>query len=95
MEKNCGKKIHTELGMASQAIYQITLKGKLDEHWVDWFNEVTIQNDHLIKGSPYSILTCHAKDQAELLGILNKLNSLNLPLVQVTLLETGQKLKDT
>ena len=72
-----------EPGMASQATYQITAKGKLDERWAEWFNGSLIQIEHNTMGTPHTILTCHVKDQAQLLGILNRLNSLNLPLLQV------------
>ena len=75
-----------EPGMASKATYQITAKGKLAEHWADWFNGSIIQIQHSSEGNPHTILTCHVKDQAQLLGILNKLNSLNLPLLHMALL---------
>jgi hypothetical protein len=86
MENN----IQKEPGMASQAIYQITAKGKLDEQWGDWFNGATIQIDGNPEGNHHTILTCLVRDQAELLGILNRLNSLNLPLLHMTLMEEEQ-----
>ena len=72
-----------EPGMASQATYQITAKGKLDENWVEWFNGSIIRIEHSSQGNAHTVLTCHVKDQSHLLGILNRLNSLNLPLLQV------------
>ena len=75
-----------EIGMASRATYRIAAKGKLDEHWVDWFNGTLINFEHNFAGNPHTILTCQVRDQAELLGILNRLNSLNLPLLQVELI---------
>jgi hypothetical protein len=77
-----------EPGMASQATYQITAKGKLAEHWAEWFNGSILKIEHNSKGNPHTILTCYVKDQAQLLGILNRLNSLNLPLIDVTFLRT-------
>jgi len=74
-----------EPGMASQATYKITAKGKLDKHWAEWFNGSIIHIEYSTEGKPHTILTCHVKDQAQLLGILNRLNSLNLPLLQVSL----------
>ena len=76
-----------EPGMASQATYQITAKGRLADGWTDWFNGAIIRVEHGQGGSPHTILTCHVKDQAELLGILNRLNNLNLPLLQVILVK--------
>ena len=69
--------------MASQASYSITIRGKLDERWGDWFNGTLRRSEEVNKGCPCTILTCRVRDQAELLGILNQLNSLNLPLLEV------------
>ena len=73
------------LGMTSPATYQINVKGKLDEHWADWFNGTNILLEKSLEGTPYTSLTCKVRDQSELLGILNQLNSINLPLLQVLL----------
>jgi len=72
-----------ELGMSSPAIYRIIVKGKLDVYWADWFNGTNIRLEDDLEGKPQTTLTCQIRDQAELLGILNQLNSLNLPLLQV------------
>ena len=82
-----------ELGMTSPAIYQIIVKGKLDEHWTDWFNGTNILLEHSLEGKPHTTLTCRVRDQAELLGILNQLNSLNLPLMQVALIKDENLIK--
>jgi hypothetical protein len=74
----------TEPGLTSPAIYQITVGGKLDQHWAEWLNGTLINIEHSRPGSPHTILTCQVRDQAELYGILNRLNGLNLVLLQVT-----------
>jgi hypothetical protein len=74
-----------EPGMASPATYQITAKGKLAKGWADWFNGSILRIEYSTDGNPHTILTCHVKDQSHLLGILNRLNSLNLPLLAVVL----------
>ena len=66
--------------MASQATYQITAKGRLADGWTDWFNGAIIRVEHGQGGSPHTILTCHVKDQAELLGI-DVTRHANLPVV--------------
>ena len=76
-------------GMASQATYRITTKGKLGPNWADWFNGTSVSVQHSPEGKPHTILTCQVRDQAELLGILNRLYSLNLPLLQVRLVKTN------
>ncbi len=72
-----------EPSMTNQAIYQITVKGKLTERWADWFNGTVLNMELEKEGCTHTKLTCRVRDQAELLGILNRLNSLNLPLLRV------------
>ena len=74
------------IGTAFQAVYQITIKGKLDDCWSDWFNGTTLSVEYGLAGNPCTVLTCKVRDQAELFGILNRLNSLNLPLLKVDLM---------
>lgn len=68
---------------SSQALYEITVAGKLTENWADWFNGAAISLEYGQDGQAYTILTCQIRDQAELFGILNRLNSLNLTLLRV------------
>jgi hypothetical protein len=67
--------------------YQIRVRGVLSKNWADWFNGMLISFEHNLAGTKQTILTCQIRDQAELFGILNWLNSLNLPLLQVTLIK--------
>jgi hypothetical protein len=79
---------HTNLSgfdMASQETYQITVKGMLDQHWSDWFNGTLVDMVQKKAGCSHTHLTCRVRDQAELLGILTRLNSLNLPILLVRL----------
>lgn len=75
----------SELGMASPATFQITTQGVLTEHWVDWFNSSVISLEPSPEEKAQTRLTFEVRDQAELLGILNRLNNLNLPLLSVIL----------
>jgi len=72
-------------GITSQAIYQITVKGKLDEHWAEWFNGATISMTYGTDEKQQTIFTIQIRDQAELLGILNCLHGFNLSLRQVVM----------
>ena len=72
-------------GMTTPGTYQIIVNGKLDHYWGDWFNGTTTLEENQLDGYPQTTLLCQVRDQAELLGILNQLNSLNLPLIQLTL----------
>ncbi len=87
MDSEASKKPNTSF----LATYQITIKGLLSEHWADWFSNTLISFTYDPTGKPHTILTCQVRDQSELHGILNRLNNLNLPLLEVTYLsEKGE-----
>ena len=69
------------------AAYQITVIGKLPDDWSEWFDGTEFHLDQPAAGIIRTILTCQVHDQAELFGILFQLNSLNLPLLDVSLIE--------
>jgi hypothetical protein len=62
-----------------QVIYQIKVKGILDEQWSDWFDGMTVK--------PHShedtTLTGLIRDQAALHGLLSKIRDLGLTLLSV------------
>jgi hypothetical protein len=59
--------------------YEICIGGRLDSSWSDWFEGLDMSSC----GENWTILSGRVADQAALLGILNKLCRLNLPLVSV------------
>jgi hypothetical protein len=73
-------------GMSSRAAYRIVVKGVLTERWGEMFNGTAVSVEGSHGGKPCTTLTCRVRDQAELLGILNRLNGLCLPLLQVTVI---------
>ena len=75
-----------DIGMTSAATYQIVLIGRLDQGWEDWFDSTQFQSENHHSGRPMTTLNCRVRDQSELLGILNRLNSLNFPLLSVRFL---------
>ena len=80
-----------EPGMSTKAIYKITVRGRLPENWNDWFNGSMISIQSGIGGESHTAITCSVRDQSELLGFLNRLNSINLPLLQVSYIQSGQR----
>jgi hypothetical protein len=59
--------------------YEICIGGRLDSSWSDWFDGLEMSPC----GENWTILCGRVADQAALLGILNKLCRLNVPLVSV------------
>jgi hypothetical protein len=67
---------------------EIRVKGQLDDQWRDWFENMELK---LLENGEM-ILSGAISDQAALMGILNKLNRLNLKLLSVN--EVSQNKSD-
>jgi hypothetical protein len=65
--------------------FEIHVRGQLDESWSDWLEGLEVK----LLDNGEMILFGHIEDQAALMGILNKLYRLNLPLLSVN--EINQK----
>ena len=66
-----------------QGVYQIRVKGKLDEKWSDWFDGFTITP----QASDETLLTGPVADQGALHGLLAKIRDLALPLLSIERVE--------
>ena len=67
-------------------VYQIRLKGHLNDEWADWFEDLTIS----LEDSGETLLTGPVVDQAALHGVLKKVRDLGLQLLSVNQIESGQ-----
>jgi hypothetical protein len=65
--------------MSESPVYQIRVKGHLDETWIAWFSPLVVANE----ASAEATLTGAIRDQAELHGLLDKIFDLNLTLLAV------------
>jgi len=65
-------------------VYEIRIKGQLDQHWSAWFDGMTVT--HGTNGD--TIISGPVVDQAALHSLLIKVHSLNLTLVSVLRVET-------
>ncbi len=66
-------------------IFEIQVKGHLDKSWSDWLGGLEME----LLDNGEMVLSGHIRDQAELMGILNRLYSLNLTLLSFS--EVNQK----
>ena len=80
-EKHASTQEHNAPG-----IYEIRIKGHLDDKWADWFEGLTIT----LEEDGDTLLTGSVIDQAALHGLLKKVRDLGMPLVSVTPVESGQ-----
>jgi hypothetical protein len=65
-------------------IYQIKLKGELDQSWSDWLGEVEITTEQAEDGSMITTILVDAADQPALFGVLDRIRDLNFILIQVS-----------
>lgn len=75
--------IHQKLNLDHPATYQIKVPGQLDENLSDWIEGMTITVERGDDGPPITTLTGVLVDQAALQGLLRRLYSLGLPLIEV------------
>ncbi len=69
------------------SVYEIRVKGHLEDHWSEWFDGLEITN--LENGE--ALLSGEIVDQAALHGVLAKVRDLGLPLVAVTGIDQTSK----
>ncbi len=60
-------------------IYQIRIKGHLDNKWSDWFGGMTLN----LEENEETLITGSVIDQAALHGLLKQVRDLGMPLVSV------------
>jgi hypothetical protein len=68
--------------MKSHDVYEIRVKGYLEDDWEDWFEGMSIAHEE----NGDTILTGPIADQSALFGLLFKASSMNLTLLSVNIL---------
>ncbi len=68
------------------AIYQIRIKGHLDERWADWFEGLIIT----LENNGDTLLTGPVVDQAALHGLLKRVRDLGTHLISIIRVESVQ-----
>ena len=82
MEKT-GAKSRPRLNMYQPAVFCVRLQGEVNESWTDYFGAQSLSVEVDAEGYVVTILTTEPVDQASLIGIINHVNMLGLPLVSV------------
>ncbi len=68
--------------MKDKATYEISVLGTLGGHWSEWFPEIQIQNGSE-QDQPITRLYGEIPDQSSLIGMLQTLVNLGLPILLV------------
>jgi hypothetical protein len=64
-------------------VYQIRVKGELDQSWGNWLGDVRLSCETEDDGSVITTLTADFADQPALFGALDRIRDLNLVLISV------------
>ena len=86
MKDLLGKKC---LSLDKPANYSIRVQGVLDESYFDRLGDLLIKVVNQEHQNPETTLTGRVRDQAQLMGILNSLYELHLPLLSVSIITKG------
>ena len=86
METHTKAKDHGPINHAS--IYRVCVAGKLPGSWADRMGGLQVVREGGDGSSNQTLLMGAVRDQAELLGILNTLHELRLPLLLVEAVDT-------
>ena len=86
------------LNMYDPAVFAIRIQGEIGKDWAEYFGARTISMEQGAAGFPVTVLTTEPVDQAGLVGLINHVNMLGLPLVSVECLsapeENGPSIED-
>jgi hypothetical protein len=84
--------------MYAPAIFAIRIQGEIGEAWAEYFGAQTISTERGVAGFPVTVLTTEPIDQAGLVGLINHVTMLGLPLLSVECVaapkENGPSMED-
>ncbi len=78
-------------GAVDHGTYEIRVQGQMGGRWAQWFDDMTIHVNEEAANGPMTVLTGPVADQAALLGLLQKLYTLGLPLLSVQRKEASEE----
>ena len=87
-----------KLNMYDTAVFAIRIQGEIGKDWAEYFGARTISMERSEAGFPVTVLATEPMDQAGLVGLINHVNMLGLPLVSVECVsapeENGPSIED-
>ena len=76
------------MSFSSVAYYKLCVLGYIDDSWSDRLGGMAIELAFSADKKPITFLEGPVSDQAELIGIVNSLYQMHLPLISVTLVQS-------
>lgn len=65
------------------SVFHITVQGELEDRWSEYFSARSMSVEEDRNGQRITVLISEPVDQAALVGLINRLNSLGVKLVSV------------
>lgn len=76
------------MSLSSGGHYKISVLGYIDVSWSDRLGGMTVESAFTADKTPITFLEGLVTDQAELIGIINSLYQMHLPLLSVSLVQS-------
>ena len=77
-----------EMNMHEQVSFRIRFQGTLDKSWFDYFSAQSATTEKDQGGNTITILISDPMDQSTLVGLINRLNDLGIPIISVDPIRT-------
>ncbi len=77
------KQPNHKLTMSDPAVFRVCVQGRLDDHWADYFATQSITAAADEAGNVVTTLISEPMDQGALVGLINRLNTLGIPVISV------------
>ena len=72
-----------QLRHSAPSVYEVRVQGRIDSQWTKWFDDMTLCTDEIDETLVFTTISGAVVDQAALLGLLQKLYSLGLPICEL------------
>lgn len=72
-----------KLNMYEPAVFRLCIQCELDDSWFNYFNIKSITTEQDQAGNAVTVMVSAPMDQAALVGLINHLNALAIPLISV------------
>lgn len=80
--------MNNRLARQSQPIYEIRIRGRIEDRWADWFENLAFNHEE----DGTTTLRGPLEDQTALHGVLNHIKNLNLPLIYVRTIDEEENM---
>lgn len=74
---------YQKMNMHEPAVFRVCIQGELDESWFEYFGAQSASVEVDSVGNVETVIISEPMDQGTLVGLVNHLNALGIPLISV------------